>query len=103
MNLFTSLLGNNNEEGEDEEKTQEKSFDFFCCFHAKYTLQLDRDYFDIEEDIIFARIRSAIFLRPSFDQVLHDKPDLYGPFWIASSLIVVIIATSSLMHFFNNP
>lgn len=37
MNLFTSLLGNSNEEEPEEQKPKEKSFDFFCCFHAKYT------------------------------------------------------------------
>jgi hypothetical protein len=39
MNLFTSLLSNNNQEEEEEEEEKVKkgkSFDFFCCFHAKY-------------------------------------------------------------------
>lgn len=53
--------------------------------------------------MIFARIRSAIFLRPSFGDIINDKPDLYGPFWIATTLIVVIIAASSLLQFFNQP
>ena len=61
-----------------------------------------RQYFDVEEDDIFSRIRSAITLR-SFDEALHDKPDLYGPFWIATTLIVVIIAASSLLNFFYSP
>ena len=42
-------------------------------------------------------------MRPSFAEVLQDKPDLYGPFWIATTLIGVIILASSLMHFFHNP
>lgn len=61
-----------------------------------------RDYFDVEEEDIFERIRSTLTLR-SFSEVLKDKPDLYGPFWIATTLIVVIIAASSLLNFFYTP
>ena len=43
---------------------------------------------------------SAITLRPAFKHVIKDKPDLYGPFWIASTLIVIIIASASLITFF---
>lgn len=43
---------------------------------------------------------SAITLRPSFRQVINDKPDLYGPFWIATTLIVIIVASASLITFF---
>jgi hypothetical protein len=43
---------------------------------------------------------SAITLRPAFKQVIQDKPDLYGPFWIATTLIVIIIASASLITFF---
>lgn len=53
--------------------------------------------------MIFARIRSAIFLKPPFGEVIQNQPDLYGPFWIASTLIVVIIAASSLLQFFDKP
>lgn len=43
---------------------------------------------------------SAITLRPPFRQVIKDKPDLYGPFWIATTLIVIIIASASLVSYF---
>lgn len=43
---------------------------------------------------------SALTLRPPFRQVIKDKPDLYGPFWIATTLIVIIIASASLITFF---
>lgn len=43
---------------------------------------------------------SAIMLKPSFKQVVKDKPDLYGPFWIATTLIVIIVASASLITFF---
>lgn len=43
---------------------------------------------------------SAVTLRPPFRQVIKDKPDLYGPFWIATTQIVIIIASASLITFF---
>jgi hypothetical protein len=43
---------------------------------------------------------SAITLRPPFKQVIKDKPDLYGPFWIATTLIVIIVASASLISYF---
>lgn len=45
---------------------------------------------------------SAVTLRPSFKQVIKDKPDLYGPFWIATTLIVIIIASASLITFLSS-
>lgn len=45
---------------------------------------------------------SAVTLRPSFKQVIKDKPDLYGPFWIATTLIVIIVASASLITFFSS-
>ena len=43
---------------------------------------------------------SAIRLKPAFRHVVGSKPDLYGPFWIASTLVVIIVASSSLINFF---
>lgn len=45
---------------------------------------------------------SAVTLRPSFKQVINNKPDLYGPFWIATTLIVIIVASASLITFLSS-
>ena len=47
------------------------------------------------------RIKSAVMLKPPFRTVVGDKPDLYGPFWLASTLVVIIVASSSLITFFS--
>ena len=52
--------------------------------------------------MIFSRIKSAVLLTPSFELVLDNQPDLYGPLWISTTLIVIIISASSLMHFFQD-
>jgi hypothetical protein len=80
-----------------------KSPSIFVSASTPSTSPSPRDYFNIEEEHIFRRVRSAVLLTPPFHQVLEDKPDLYGPFWIATTLIVVLIGSSSLMSFFNDP
>lgn len=45
---------------------------------------------------------SAIKLTPPFRSVVGGKPDLYGPFWMASTLVVIIVASSSLIDFFSD-
>ena len=56
----------------------------------------------MEEEEIEERIRSAVMLRPPFRLVVGDKPDLYGPFWLASTLVVIIVASSSLITFLHD-
>lgn len=65
-------------------------------------MRLFRQYFNIEEEQIVERVKSAILLRPVFSEVIRSQPDLYGPFWISTTLIIVLVASSSLMVFFSN-
>ncbi len=60
-----------------------------------------RQYFDIEEEDIMLRTKSAFLLKPSFHEVINNKPDLYGPFWISTTLIIIIVASSSLIILFD--
>ena len=53
----------------------------------------------MEEEEIEERVKSAVMLKPPFRLVVGDKPDLYGPFWLASTLVVIIVASSSLITF----
>jgi hypothetical protein len=39
---------------------------------------------------------------PKFYDISHKKPDLYGPFWIYTSLIFVIAASGSLTKYLEN-
>jgi len=38
---------------------------------------------------------------PKFFDISHKNPDLYGPFWIYTTLIFVIAASGSLTKYFN--
>ena len=47
---------------------------------------------------------TAVFWRadPTFLNLVGDAPDLYGPFWVATTLIFVISVTSNLARSLTN-
>ncbi|MCQ2817370.1 MAG: YIP1 family protein [archaeon] len=59
-----------------------------------------KEYFDIETDDIKQRL--CLSLNPfnkTFIDLINKKPDLYGPFWIYTTLVFVIAASGSLTKY----
>ena len=72
---------------------QNKTFidKFFCCF------VIFKRYFQItSNDFILRFINSFIPFNHKFGNLIQNNPDLYGPIWIYTSLILLISATGSL-------
>ena len=72
---------------------QNKTFidKFFCCF------VIFKKYFQItSNDFILRFINSFIPFNHKFGNLIQNNPDLYGPIWIYTSLILLISATGSL-------
>lgn len=42
---------------------------------------------------------AALFPRANFLDVLDGNPDLYGPFWIATTVVVILFLTGSISRF----
>lgn len=55
-------------------------------------------YNDVKQRIIF----SFKPINNSFYEIAESKPDLYGPFWIYTTLIYVIAAGGALSYYFTN-
>ncbi|KAH8056893.1 tRNA-specific adenosine deaminase [Aureococcus anophagefferens] len=55
-----------------------------------------RPFFDVDTDEVLGRVRAALLFCHSepFLRVLRNKPDAYGPWWIATTLIFLISVTS---------
>ena len=56
-------------------------------------------YFDIDTADVISRISNATFFCKREDNFLSrvkDKPDAYGPFWIATTLIFTLAVTSHI-------
>mmetsp|Transcript_30144 Transcript_30144/g.80986 ORF Transcript_30144/g.80986 Transcript_30144/m.80986 type:complete len:325 (+) Transcript_30144:68-1042(+) len=54
--------------------------------------------FDVDSHHIVTRVVHAVLPRPraQFFELISPNPDLYGPFWIATTLIFVIAVTGNL-------
>eukprot|EP01094_Clydonella_sp_ATCC50884_P012328 TRINITY_DN2234_c0_g1_i3.p1 TRINITY_DN2234_c0_g1~~TRINITY_DN2234_c0_g1_i3.p1 ORF type:complete len:402 (+),score=113.64 TRINITY_DN2234_c0_g1_i3:112-1206(+) len=46
--------------------------------------------FDVDTSDVLKRLLYSVFIYPSFLDTTGDRPDLYGPFWISTTLIFVL-------------
>lgn len=61
------------------------------------TVDYWREYFDVTEGEIISKVRAG--LNPTnnaFEQLIDQKVDLYGPFWISTTLIFAMIVAPRL-------
>lgn len=54
-------------------------------------------YFNVETDDILKKIASSFI--PINRSIAQSNPDLYGPFWIITTLIVFVIITGNLSRY----
>ena len=70
-----------------------------CC--PCLTIEFFVQYFDVSTDDIRNRlITSLIPFNSRFHQLYKDKPDLYGPFWIYTTLIIMLAIAGNLSRYF---
>ena len=54
-------------------------------------------YFDVEMSDILLKLKGAIIpFNKSFHEVAESKPDLYGPFWIYTTIIFLITVAGNI-------
>ncbi|KAK9375154.1 uncharacterized protein V1513DRAFT_414158 [Lipomyces chichibuensis] len=61
-----------------------------------WTIHFYAQYFNVETSDVLQRCIYALYPRVSFVDTVGDNPDLYGPFWIASTVILVLFFSSTL-------
>ena len=67
---------------------------YFCC------LNFLREHFNVSSEDFVARYLNALIpFNVKFKEIKDKSPDLYGPFWIYTTLIIVVSATGSLVRF----
>ena len=80
------------------EQPSEKSMFEKCC--PCLTIEFFVQYFDVSTDDIRNRlITSLIPFNSRFHQLYKDKPDLYGPFWIYTTLIIMLAIAGNLSRY----
>ena len=59
-----------------------------------------QSYFDIETDDIIKRLLASLIpFNKNFINLVEAKPDLYGPFWIYTTLIFIVASAASLTKY----
>ena len=78
------------------EKLSQSWYEKLKCFNLSF-LQV---YFDVTTDEIKERlINSLIPFNPKFYDLCCKTPDLYGPFWIFTTLIFIMAASGSFTKY----
>jgi len=63
-----------------------------ACFSVAYY----RPYFDVDTDEVAARLKAALVFcsGDTFLATIRGKPDAYGPWWVATTLVFLVSVTS---------
>ena len=77
------------------ENTKSSFLDNIMC-----NMSFVQSYFDIETDDIIKRLLASLIpCNKNFINIVEKKPDLYGPFWIYTTLIFIIASAGSLTQY----
>ncbi|QIX01122.1 hypothetical protein AMS68_006639 [Peltaster fructicola] len=61
-----------------------------------WSISFYQQFFDVDTTQILRRCWSALFPRTNFLDVLDGNPDLYGPFWIATTVVVILFLAGTI-------
>ncbi|KAK9365911.1 hypothetical protein V1509DRAFT_631430 [Lipomyces kononenkoae] len=61
-----------------------------------WRIQFYAQFFNVETSDVLQRCVYALYPRVSVLDTIGDNPDLYGPFWIASTVMLVLFFSSTL-------
>lgn len=65
-----------------------------------FTVGAYKPYFDVDTSDVLERIRESLFpFKATFTEKTQDNPDLYGPFWICTTLIFVAAAIGTFVTY----
>ncbi|KAI9763327.1 MAG: hypothetical protein M1840_000592 [Geoglossum simile] len=64
-----------------------------------WTLSFYAQFFDVDTNEVLRRCGAAIFPRANFLDVLEGNPDLYGPFWIATTVVMILFLTGTISQY----
>ncbi|KAK5584416.1 hypothetical protein RB653_006027 [Dictyostelium firmibasis] len=81
---------NTNEDG------TEKKYRFYEVPYYRFLFNVDT------KEVGLRLIRSLLPIKFSFFNLIRENPDLYGPFWVLTSLVFIVAASSNLNEYFNS-
>ncbi|KAJ4989668.1 yip1 domain family [Stagonosporopsis vannaccii] len=67
--------------------------------HLLWTLSFYAQAFDVDTSEVLRRCTATIYPRANFLDVLEGNPDLYGPVWIATTVVVILFLTGTISQY----
>ncbi|KAI0441765.1 Yip1-domain-containing protein [Xylaria telfairii] len=67
-----------------------------------WTLSFYAQFFDVDTSSVLARCWAALWPRDNFLDVLEGNPDLYGPFWIATTVVLILFLGGTISQYLAN-
>ncbi|KAI1272580.1 hypothetical protein F5Y07DRAFT_379551 [Xylaria sp. FL0933] len=67
-----------------------------------WTLSFYAQFFDVDTNSVMARCWAALYPRANFLDVLEGNPDLYGPFWIATTVVLILFLGGTISQYLAN-
>ncbi|KAF2014158.1 Yip1-domain-containing protein [Aaosphaeria arxii CBS 175.79] len=67
--------------------------------HFLWSLSFYAQAFDVDTNEVVRRCLAAIYPRQNFLDVLEGNPDLYGPVWIATTVVVILFLTGTISQY----
>ncbi|KAK5653855.1 hypothetical protein OQA88_7779 [Cercophora sp. LCS_1] len=64
-----------------------------------WTISFYAQFFDVDTSAVLTRCWAALFPRANFLDVLEGNPDLYGPFWIATTVVLILFLGGTISDY----
>ena len=64
-----------------------------------WTLSFYAQFFDVDTSSVLTRCWAALYPRANFLDVLEGNPDLYGPFWIATTVVFILFLGGTISKY----
>ncbi|PSS02116.1 Yip1 domain-containing protein [Coniella lustricola] len=64
-----------------------------------WSMDFYAQFFDVDTSAVLQRCWAALFPRANFLDVLEGNPDLYGPFWIATTVVFILFLGGTISKY----
>ncbi|POS78562.1 hypothetical protein DHEL01_v203059 [Diaporthe helianthi] len=64
-----------------------------------WSMNFYAQFFDVDTSAVLQRCWAALFPRANFLDVLEGNPDLYGPFWIATTVVFILFLGGTISQY----
>ncbi|KAL8381235.1 hypothetical protein RB595_005489 [Gaeumannomyces hyphopodioides] len=64
-----------------------------------WSIQFYQQFFDVDTSAVLSRCWAALYPRANFLDVLEGNPDLYGPFWIATTVVFILFLGGTISQY----